>query len=148
MSSLEIDTWELIAARCAEESFENSQKRKGGKWNPYVHKVLRGAMRDYIIDKVKKPLLRVITTLAKRYPEPTRENVLHPNSHILLDIRDEFFKHDTNDSRKDLFEALFKMLVAEYEHDGYYRFRFNWLHDEINKRKWLPNIEQTHHWTE
>lgn len=139
MAKLEIPVWELIAARRAGEQFNNSKKRKGGQWNPYIHKVLRGAMRGYIINKVKKPLMKAIITLANKYPEPTRENCLHPNTHILFDIRDKFFELENNSGRKALFEAIWRMFIAEYEHDGYYRFRSNWIYEEMNKRNWLPN---------
>lgn len=142
MDKVEIAVWELIAARCAEEQFSNSKKRRGGQWNPYVHKVLRGAMRDYIIKKVKKPLMKAIITLANRYPSPTRENCLHPNTRILFDIRDKFFELENNPCRKELFEAIWRMFIAEYEHDGYYRFRFDWLHEEINKRDWRSSSKE------
>ncbi len=139
MAKLQIPVWELTVARWAEEQFENARNRRGGQWNPYVHKVLRGAMRDYIIKKVKKPLMKAIITLANRYPEPTRENCLHPNAQILFDIRDKFFELENNPGRKALFEAIWRMFIAEYEHDGYYRFRFDWILKEINKRNWLPD---------
>ena len=115
----------------------------------YRNQVLIGSMRKYIADKVKKPLMKAIATLAQRYPDPTRENCIQPNSQILFDIRDKFFEYEDNpahpDSKKHpyfgrewLFEAAFKILIAEYEHDPYYRWRFDWMLEEINKREWLP----------
>lgn len=97
-----------------------------------------GPMRKYVMDKVKKPLMKAIVTLAQRYPDPTRENCIQSNSHILFDIRDKFFEYERNDGRKPLFEAIFKLLIAEYEHDPYYRFRLDWVLEQIEKSDWKP----------
>ncbi|KKM30270.1 hypothetical protein LCGC14_1566130, partial [marine sediment metagenome] len=43
---------------------------------PLINKV----NRDYFIEKVNEPLVRAITLLANRYPEPTRINCYHPNT--------------------------------------------------------------------
>ena len=102
------------------------------------HLLLQGKFRNYVIDKIKKPLMEAIVTLVQKYPEPTRENCLHPNSHILLDIRDKFLEYENNPSRKPLFEAAFKLLIVEYEHDPYYRYRFDWFLEQIMESDWKP----------
>jgi len=106
-------------------------------------------MRQYIIHKVKKPLMKAIITLVKRYPNPTRENCSYPNTHILFDIWDKFSEYEDNSGRKALFDAAFKFLIVEYEHDPYYRYRFDWMLEEIVKRGWLPRPTQPmSHWKE
>ena len=106
------------------------------------HQMLRGEMRGYIIDKVKKPLMKAITVLANRYPEPTRDNCINPNSLLLLDIQDKFFEYETNFGRIGLFKAIFRIFIGEYEHDPYYRARINWFFEEIVELtmngKWAP----------
>ena len=104
----------------------------------YAKKMLLGSLRNYIIKKVKKPLMEKIISLVSKYPEPTRENCLHPNTHILLDIKEKFFEHDTNKGRRAFFEATWKLFIAEYEHDAYYRFRIDWMLEQIAESDWQP----------
>ena len=103
----------------------------------YSHQVLRGTMRGYVIGKIKKPLTKAITILGDRYPDPKREDCIHPNTHILLDIRDRFLECETNAGRRALFEATWKILIAEYDHDPYYRYRLDWVFEQIMDRDWL-----------
>ena len=104
----------------------------------YRNQVLTGSKRDYIIEKVKAPLMAKIISLANKYPDPTRENCVQPNSRILFDIWDLFLEYEHNPGREALFDAAFKLLIAEYEHDPYYRFRLDWMLEEIEKREWQP----------
>ena len=110
--------------------------------------------RQYFADKVKAPLLAKIINLANKYPEPTYENVRKQNSHVLLDIVEEFFKYEDNPVREPLFRAIFRIFIAEYEHDGYYSNRIDWLLERLFKvfqgggwqlsKPWHP----TNCWTE
>lgn len=100
--------------------------------------MLRGEKREFVIKKIKDPLRKLLIIVADRLPDPTHENVIRPNSHILLDIRDKFFEYDDNPSRKDLLKSVWKLFIAEYEHDPYYRYRFDWLFEEMVKRGWMP----------
>ena len=95
-------------------------------------------MREYVIKKVKAPLHKVLILVGGRLPEPTKENTLHPNTHILLDIKDKFFEYEDNPNRKALLEAGWKYFIAEYEHDPYYRYRFDWLIEQIIESDWKP----------
>lgn len=104
----------------------------------FIQEMLLSPKRKYVMDKVKKPLMKAITILAKRYPEPTRENTKAPNTKRLFDIRDKFFEYEDNKGRKPLFEAIWKIFIAEYEHDPYYRYRIDWALEEIAKSGWEP----------
>lgn len=127
--------------------YYDSKKRRGEK--PFFCQVLQGAMRRYVIDKIKKPLMKAIVTLAQRYPDPTRENCRQVNSHILFDIRDKFFEYEGNLSRKALFDALFKLFIAEYEHDPYYRYRLDWMLEQVMGSDWQPRkIRNEQFWNE
>ena len=103
-------------------------------------------MRDYIIEKVNRPLLKAIVILAGRYPEPTHENVLHPNSHILIDTRDEFFKCWDTRRSKPLYEALWRVLTVKYEHSPNYRYMLDWvfmMKEKSNWKPWNPNRQMS-----
>ena len=93
---------------------------------------------DYFVEKVNEPLAKAIVILAGRYPEPTRENLVHPNSLILLDILDEYLQHDTNERRRELFKAVFRIAIAKYEHSPNYRYPIDFILKEIFVREWKP----------
>lgn len=94
--------------------------------------------RKYIIDKVKKPLMKAIITLANRYPAPTKDNVAFSNTRILLEVCEKFKKYHNNPGRQPMFEAAFRVLIDQYEHDGYYSFVFDWFFNELMERGWSP----------
>ena len=106
--------------------------------------------RQYVIDKIKRPLVNAITILASRYPEPTKDHTSLARTHILLDIQDKFFKHEDNPSRDALFRALWRMFIVEYEHDPYYRYRIDWVIEELRKSNWedSPTAHETSCWKE
>jgi len=89
---------------------------------------------------VKVPLAGAIIKFCQLYPEPTKENVLHHNTRVLIDIRDLFFEYEYNPSRRDLFEAVWRVLIATYEHDPYYRHRFEWVINEIKKSSFTDRV--------
>lgn len=93
--------------------------------------------RGYIITH-KAIFMKAIIAFARILPEFTREDCDRPNTAILLDIRDKFFKYDTIESRRPLYEAAWKILIAEYEHDGDETFRLDWLVEEIANSEWQP----------
>ena len=55
--------------------------------------------------------------------EPTKENTTNPNTHIWIDIWDEFDR--CNQVRPTLFHAIRKLFLAEHEHDPVYRDRIS-----------------------
>ena len=102
-----------------------------------MHAMLGINTRDLII-KYKGIFTKALIWFAKRLPEPTRENVIRPNSKVLLDMRDEFFKCEDNGGRHELFEAIWKIFIVEYEHDIYYSNRIDWLVEQAVNRGWHP----------
>jgi len=99
----------------------------------YLKNEMKDAI-DYFVEQVNRPLAKVIVTLGGRYPEPTHENVLHPNTHRLLDIRDKFFEcwEETL-----LLKALWKILIVKYEHSPTWRNMLDWVIKEI-PGDWKP----------
>ena len=124
--------------------------------------------RDYVIKFVKNPLrfaiekaatfseiFTVLKTSAKRIPvELTRENCKNPNTLVIFDIEDKFFKYEDNSGRDDLFRGAFKIYKGEVEHDPYYSNRWDWLLEEqimaILDGRLQPRHEDTprHCWRE
>jgi hypothetical protein len=87
------------------------------------------------------PLIeKAIIALAKRYPEPTKENVLHPNTKRLMDIRDKFLEYEDNPHTSKLFPAVLKILIVKNE-DPYYGRRLDWLVEMIVRSGWKPRPE-------
>jgi hypothetical protein len=103
---------------------------------PTIIKDILFYRRKYFIEKVKAPLLKAITILAGRYPEPTKENTVWKNSRRLIDIREKLKKYHINPGRQALMDAAIKALIDEYEHDGYYAFLLDWFIAEIAQSGW------------
>ena len=97
--------------------------------------------REAII-KVKDGLIKALVQLALGYPKPVPENVLHPNTKILIEIWDKFFEYENNKGRVSLFRAIRKIMLCEYEHDAYYRHRIDWFIEQVVKAvqsgRWYP----------
>ena len=98
--------------------------------------------RGFFIDRVKGPLLRIIIRLANLYPEATMENTERKNTHILIDIRDRFLRYESNGHTNDLFRALWRLFIAEYDHDPYYRQRIDRVLEMIGGSDWEPRLKQ------
>ena len=98
--------------------------------------------RNYVIEKIKAPLLKTIVSLATRYPIPTKALTATPNTHYLLDMEEKFFKYENNKGRNALFRALWRIFIVEYEHDRYYRDRIDWFIEElveaVKRGRWEP----------
>jgi len=102
--------------------------------------------RAYIVEKFKAPTMLSLIALARKIKiEPTLVNTYHPISHVLIDIRDRFFALENNSCRKALFEAAFRVFICVIESDRYYRWRFQWLIEEVVEAvidgKWKPRTE-------
>lgn len=98
--------------------------------------MLRGQLRPVII-KAKYHLMKVIIWAARFYPEPTYENLAVPNSKVLLRIKDKYLEYELNQDRVDLIKALFRIFIGEYEHDRFYRYRFDWFIEMVIKSYWV-----------
>jgi len=76
--------------------------------------------------------------ISSGYPKPTKENTTFHNTHILLDIWEQFFKFEDNPGREHVFEAISRIFIDEYEHDPYYRYRIDWFLEQIFASNWEP----------
>lgn len=98
--------------------------------------------RQYVIDKIKKPIMKALVILANRLPEPTNENTILPNTQTMIRIWDKFLSMEDNAGREPLFKALKKVTVSEHEHDRYYKDRMQvwfelWM-EEVLMGNWKP----------
>jgi len=100
--------------------------------------IVNSDQRDYIIDKVNAPLLKAIVLLAGRYPKPTHENCVHPNTHILLDIEEQFFLNWVTSRSEALFRALFRIVEVKYEHSPNWRNMLDWAIMMVQRSSWKP----------
>lgn len=103
--------------------------------------LLREEMKEdikYFEDEVNAPIAWLVHLYAKRYPQPTHENCVHPNSHILLDLEVEFFKDWDFKGRTQLLEDLWKIVIVKYEHSPNWRYCLDWFIMMVQKSGWKP----------
>lgn len=92
-----------------------------------------------MIHAIKVPLLKIAGLIASKLPEPTKENTWHPNSHNLIEIRDEFFKHcKLNDERLQFIRVVFNFIIILYDFDPPWRWMIDSVKEEADKKKWEP----------
>lgn len=91
--------------------------------------------RQFVIEH-KGIFMKAIVAFADILPEPTKENTVRHNTHVLIDLRDKFLRYDTIANRTKLYEAAWKIFIAEYEHDADETYRFDWLVEELANSDW------------
>jgi len=87
--------------------------------------------RKFFIDMVQAPLMWKITKLGSKYPIPTHADVNKPNSHIYIDLFDEFETYNT--ARQPLIAAFKRVFIGKYEADDWYAERINWFLFRLHK---------------
>ncbi len=107
-----------------------------------LSKIMLQDQRQYVIDKIKKPIMKALIVLANRLPEPTIENTQHPNTHAWIRVIDRFLEMEDNPREEQIYRAIKRLFVDEHEHDIYQRDRINvimelWL-EEVFKGNWKP----------
>lgn len=90
--------------------------------------------RDYIIG-INEALAKVIVFYAGKYDKPTHENVVHPNTHRLLDLEEEFFR--CWDAKSAIYRALFRLVQVKYEHSPNWRNFLDWFLMKV-ENNWKP----------
>ena len=106
--------------------------------------------RQFYIDKVNAPLFKTITILGNRYPEPTMENVLHPNSKRLVEILDKYVSFEGNSRIKDVVMAVARIVITKLEHSPNWRDRIGFFAEELREGVWKPRSynHPEHDWKE
>jgi len=91
--------------------------------------------RDKYI-KVNGALLKAVTILGNRFPEPTLDNVTLPNTKRLIGIHEKYLKFEGNSRVKKLVSAILRILINKIEHSANYRDRFSWFVEELINSDW------------
>lgn len=93
-----------------------------------------------IVERVKPLVFKILEMMAQHIPEPKIGNVTHnPNTRILIELRDEFFKHLDNPDREKVLRAIFNLVIIHYDFDAPYREWLDWLCAEWEKKDWKPS---------
>jgi hypothetical protein len=108
-----------------------------------INRTLNGKGRDYVIEKIKAPLevaiINSVKLFVKVFGHVTKENTAKHNTHVILDLRDEFFEHYVG-GKKPLMESAWELLAFEIEHDdGHYGWLFNWLMKRLGEEREAGN---------
>lgn len=111
--------------------------------------MLGNVTRDFIIEH-KGLFCKALIAFARVLPEPTKETTVRPNTHRLLDVKDEFFEHEDNPGREEVLRAIWKIGTVIYEHDIYYSNRVDWVVEKIANGNWVtrPCGHPNTHWNE
>ncbi len=106
--------------------------------------------REYYIENVNEPLLKAVTILGNRYPEPTTDNVLHPNSKRLVGIWKQYLEYEANPRLAKLVSAILRIAINKIEHSPNYRDRFSWFVEQLMNSGWKPRSynHPEHDWNE
>ncbi len=113
---------------------------------------------EYYIDKVNEPIFKAIARLGKGvlawrllialleivrdiklYPEPTMDNVVHPNSKWLLTLRDRYMAYEGLGRVAILVRLAVWLIVVKLEHSPNYGDRISWWVEEAPKG-WRPRL--------
>ncbi len=94
--------------------------------------------REYYIEKVNKPLLKAITILGNRFPEPTIDNVLHPNSKRLVEILEKYLRFEGNPYIAKIISAVARIVINKLEHSPNWRDRIGFFAEELRAGEWKP----------
>lgn len=104
--------------------------------------------REYYIEKVNKPLLKVLALLSKRYPEPIMENLNHPNARWLLRRLGKYLKYEGNPRIAEAVKALVRIIIVKLEHSPNYRDRISWWVEDTGGWKGRSYNHPVNDWNE
>jgi hypothetical protein len=87
---------------------------------------------------IKIPINYCLNLICDKLPEPTKDNTWHPNSKVLIELRDEFFQHLINPGREKIYRAIWNFVIAIYDYDPAYRFLIDWIGEQWKRKTWTP----------
>ena len=107
--------------------------------------------REYYINDVNAPLVKLIQWYAMRFPKPVREGegkIVSPVSLRLLEIQETYLGFEGNARLRKLGEAIFRVIIAKCEHSPNYRYRFLWFFEMVAGMKPRPLNHPEDEWNE
>jgi len=93
--------------------------------------------KNIIISWIDNPLEWFFRIIANRLANPTKENTNKYNTHILIDMRDEFLKHQEGNSRYEAWRGIWNIFIVKYETSNYYSDRFDHVLQLCFGKDWL-----------
>ena len=120
---------------------------EGHKWfddpkEPLLrHWMLLPPFKSFVIKRIKDPLRKLLIIIAKRLPEPTKENCVQHNTHIILDYVERVRKYHNNTGRQEFVDSSLKGFACLNEHDPYYSWIVNDFMEYAQERGWKYNQE-------
>ncbi len=107
--------------------------------NLLISRMLTGKGRDFVIKVVKAPLekalIRSVRLFIRFFGPVTKQNTVKHNTHVLLDLKEEFFESYINRSKMPLMQSAWELLLFENEHDSHYEWLLNWLVKRIAEER-------------
>ena len=108
-----------------------------------IHQPLKDSL-NILMSPSKSPLakirainrLRKLVKVINEIPEPTKDRTHFPNTHVLIELRDWFFGHDTNEAYREIYRAIWNLAIIKYEVDPQIQRRINLLLKEWQKKPW------------
>lgn len=93
---------------------------------------------------------RISEDFTRNIPEPTKENTWHPNSHRLIEWRDEFFRHCYLEHvRLRYLRLIINFVIIIYDYDPPYRMMIDWWAKQMKIQNWnydVPVTINAHNW--
>jgi hypothetical protein len=100
--------------------------------------------------KVNGALEKAAIFWGNKYPEPTLDNVLHPNSKRLVVIWKKYLLYERNWRLAKILSAVFRIAINKIEHSPNWRDRASWFVEELIDCGWKPRSlnHPEHDWNE
>ncbi len=113
-------------------------------------------MQIFMIHAIKKPLMVVAGLILDKMPTPTKETTWHPNSHNLIDLRDDFFTHCVGlaEERLRVIRCVFNFVIILYDFDPPWRWMMDFVLEKALLKEWKPRgfeydwVKNYHWWKE
>ncbi len=108
------------------------------KVNEPIFKAMAGIQKGISFFRLLAALLEIVRDI-KKYPQPTVDNVVHPNSKWLLETRDRYLAYEGLGRVAVLVNLVVWLIVLKLEHSPNYADRISWWVEETPKQ-WRPRL--------
>ena len=153
------DRWKEARDKRVEEAKKRQTVFSSYEWQHRMVEEVKGPALEGLMDILSSNYGRRLGGLLKLrramqawvdFPEPTKENTWHPNSHRLIDIRDDFLSLCQLDEKHIRFIRLaINFIIVLYDYDPPYRMLIDWWAKKLGMTNWDYSIPITvvgHNW--
>lgn len=94
--------------------------------------------REYYEWKVNKPLLKAITFLGNRFPDPLSDEyvIFHPNAKRLVEILKKYNQFDANEHTRGIVNSVARIVITALERSPNWRDRISFFAEELRAGPW------------